>query len=72
MNENSDEIQDNLSDCANSISHAIEELNSLSKRLSELRERQKATFGDWLIRTTVNQPMPTFIQRCKEEDAKEV
>jgi hypothetical protein len=70
MNENSDQIEDNLSDCANSISNAIEELNSLSKRLTELRERQKATFGDWLIRTTVNQPMPKFIKLCQEEDKK--
>lgn len=45
--------RESLAACDELLNHCLAELELLSESLSDLRRRQKAEFGDYLIRTTL-------------------
>ena len=59
-----------LAACEEQLSQCVAELDNLSQKLSEVRERQKARFGDLLLRTTLNQSIRTLKDMSRQEESK--
>ena len=68
MNQEPDQTRKTLSDVECSLSNTLAELEEVSRKLADVRQRQKSRFGDLLIRTTLNEPIATLLQRIIDEE----
>jgi hypothetical protein len=66
INDDLNRSRECLAACDELLNHCLEELDALSKSLSDLRRRQKQEFGDLLLRTTLSHSIDALQKRLEE------
>ncbi|HEY9791611.1 MAG TPA: hypothetical protein V6D22_14505 [Candidatus Obscuribacterales bacterium] len=67
INDDLNRSRECLAACDELLNHCLAELDSLSQSLTDLRCRQKAEFGDLLLRTTLSHSLKALKENIEEK-----